>query len=98
MNSEIPTASTGISGGYNQGALQSLALISQLQATAGGSPLSLAAEMAAESQEAIEKQAERQKQSLLAAVQAQQQHVAAAQATLSRKLSFPIISLLSSLP
>lgn len=86
LNSDVPTAAAGLGGGSTSAnPLQSLALMQQLQATTGGNPLGLAAELAAQNKESAQIQNQNQQQSLLAAVQLQQQHVAAAQAALSRK-------------
>lgn len=64
--------------------LQSLALLQQLQATTGSNPMAFAAELAAQNKESIQLQNQKQQQGQLAAVQMQQQHVAAAQAALAR--------------
>ena len=87
LNNDVPTASTGLSSGNpNVGnSLQSMALMQQLQVTNGGNPMAMAAELAAQNKENLQLQTQNQQQSILAAVQLQQQHIAAAQAALSRK-------------
>ncbi len=87
LNNDVPTASTGLSSGNpNVGnSLQSMALMQQLQVTTGGNPMAMAAELAAQNKENLQLQTQNQQQSILAAVQLQQQHIAAAQAALSRK-------------
>jgi len=87
INNDVPTASTGLSSGNpNVGnSLQSMALMQQLQVTTGGNPMAMAAELAAQNKENLQLQTQNQQQNILAAVQLQQQHIAAAQAALSRK-------------
>ena len=85
LNNDVQTAAMGLSSGSAAtNPLQSLALMQQLQATAGSNPIAFAAEMVAQNKETIQLQNQKQQQGQLAAIQMQQQHVAAAQAALAR--------------
>lgn len=81
----MPTAATGLNGGNTPGIqspLQSLNLLQQVT-NSGNNPLSVAAELEAQNQEALQLQNQKQQQNMLAVVQTQQEQVATVQAAIA---------------
>lgn len=81
-DSSVSTASSSLNGNAVS-PLQSIAIMQQLQATGHSNPVGTRAELAAQNHEAVVSQTQEQQKAILAAVQAQKQHIAAAQAALT---------------
>lgn len=102
FNTNVPTGATGLSAGNSasllQSPLQQLALLQQVTSS-NNSPMSIASELEAQKQEALQLQNQKQQQGLMASVQIQQDQVATAQAAITSMLSFnPIIKSHSLVP
>lgn len=85
VNSNVPTAATGLNSGTTAGIqnpLQALTLLQQVT-NSGNNPLAVQAELQAQQQESIQLQNQNQQQNLLAAVQTQQDHVNTVQAAIT---------------
>lgn len=81
INTNVPTAAIGLNNGNPTGTLQTLNVLQQVTKS-GNSPLAFEAELAAQQQEALQLQNQNQQQSLLAAVQNQQDQVNTVQAAI----------------
>lgn len=92
MNSNVPTAATGLNNGNPSGQnspLQTMSTLHQVTKS-GNSPTALLSEMEAQQQEALQMQKQNHQQSMLAAVQTKQDQVATAQAAISSKFTVTI--------
>lgn len=90
VNSNVPTAATGLNSGSIPGIqnpLQALTLLQQVT-NSGNNPLAVQAELQAQKQESIQLQNQKQQQSLLAVVQTQQDQVSTAQAAITSEFKF----------
>ena len=90
VNSNVPTAATGLNSGSIPGIqnpLQALTLLQQVT-NSGNNPLAVQAELQAQQQESIQLQNQKQQQSLLAVVQTQQDQVSTAQAAITSEFKF----------
>ncbi|KAI9565735.1 hypothetical protein GHT06_009527 [Daphnia sinensis] len=88
FNANVPTGATGLSAGNSaslqQSPLQQLALLQQVT-NSNNNPMSIASELEAQKQEALQLQNQKQQQGLLASVQIQQDQVATAQAAITNQ-------------
>ncbi|KZS03207.1 Uncharacterized protein APZ42_034061 [Daphnia magna] len=88
FNTNVPTGATGLSAGNSasllQSPLQQLALLQQVTSS-NNSPMSIASELEAQKQEALQLQNQKQQQGLMASVQIQQDQVATAQAAITNQ-------------
>ena len=79
----MPISSGNLLGGTSLNPLQSSGVINQLQNNLQQNPVSALAEISAQNQQGLKLQSQKQQQSVLSALQAQQQHLAVAQSALA---------------